>query len=93
MKDRNKELEQFFIKRGPTKPTLQPKSNSKGALKLRRDKLDATQRELDLRKSQLAITSEGSAIGAVKAQMKKRAKEPARLLNGPLDWHLMNNDK
>jgi hypothetical protein len=73
-------------------------------LKLRRDKLDAARRELELRRARLkAASAESSAAGKAiqgasgegavqpyKSRKKKR-KNKVRVSSG-LDWHVINND-
>ena len=74
MKTKYWSVSSIILEGGPRKPILQPKPSSSDALKLRRGKLDAAQRELKLRRGRLETASGGNAIQAVKSQKKKRRK-------------------
>jgi hypothetical protein len=92
MKTKYWSVSSLILEGGPRRPELLPKPMSSDALKLRKDKLDAAQRELELRRTRLETASGANAIQAVKTQNRNRRKEPKRVPSG-LDWHVTNNDK
>jgi len=81
----------WFIRRRPDE-LVETEPSASEAARVRRDKREAANRELQLRKIQLGTGGGGTAALNAKGQKRKPAKGPGRVPR-ELDWHVANNDK